>query len=502
MGVFDQVKSLFALKVAPPLKVNAAATLRKPDANYSRGVEAYFEELVKFGWRRNELIFATITKTARTAAQIELKVYDKKTGEELPDHPLKKLIQRPNPEMSEYDLWSSIISYQKLAGVAHFEKERSFGGDVIRLWPLRPDWLKPKMANALQVESYRYKPTNAQDYVDLDPSSVLSFRLWDPAGMFTVWPPAAVAARAYEVDNDVTDLMKAFFQEGGMPAGLLKTPGRLREDQITEMRSRWRIRYGGWRQWLDPAILDSGAEFQRIGLTFKEMGFDTLDARNEARICMVMDVPPILLGAKIGLDRSTMANYKEARSEWWEDTLVPMYSNMLDVLMNGLLPEFEDADNIILKWDFSRVSSLQEEQSARWTRAISALGSGGITLNEFREEIGKQPIGEDGEVFIRTGSMIPIPVVGSGTFMPPAPPKEESIDAEADVEDADEEDVDSEDIDEEGTKNFMVLVGDHYSSKATSKRERERAKMEKQLTADLVEYFKGQQERIKKELEK
>src|SRR3990172_4687283 len=100
--------------------------------------ETNFPTLVKEGWRKNELIFACIAKTANTAAQIQLQVVKPGKDEPIENHPLKALISRPNPFMSEYDFWSAVVIYQKLAGIAYFEKERTNGGQVARLWSLRP----------------------------------------------------------------------------------------------------------------------------------------------------------------------------------------------------------------------------------------------------------------------------------------------------------------------------------------------------------------------------
>ena len=41
----------------------------------------------------------------------------------------------------------------------------------------------------------------------------------------------------------------------------------------------------------------------------------------ESRICAAMQVPPILVGAKVGLDRSTFTNYQEARKQLWEEAI-------------------------------------------------------------------------------------------------------------------------------------------------------------------------------------
>jgi len=379
-------------------------TWKEGQPSYS---EINFESMVRHGWRKNELIFSCINKAANTASQVELKVYSRRDGNELPEHPLKSLIQKPNPFMSEYDFWSAVIIYQKLAGRAIFEKVRSRAGQVVQLWPLRPDWVKPLASSQSMIGGYEYAPPGMSPQTLL-PEDVLDFKLFDPINFYNGWPPVAVAARVGDVDNAVTDYVRLFFEKGGAPPGLLKTVQKLQDTQVADIRRRWRERYGGFEHWLEPAVLDSDAEYQRIGLSFAEMGFGELDARSEARICMVMDIPPILVGAKIGLDRATYSNYGEARRAWWEDSLIPLYANFLDVIINQLATEF--GDDISIEWDFSRVNALQEERNMRWTRATEALKAGAITVNEFCDEVGLPDKGKAGNVYLRGMAVVEVPI--------------------------------------------------------------------------------------------
>jgi HK97 family phage portal protein len=382
--------------------VQLIAEWRYGQPSYS---EINFSNVVKHGWRRNELIFACINKTANTAAQVELVVKDS-SGKVIEDHPLKTLLHHPNDFMNEFDFWAAIIIYHKLAGRAYFEKERNNAGQVIKLWPLRPDWVSVIPGAKTPIAAYKYEVPGA-GAVLLDPKDVLDFKLYDPLGLYDTWAPVAVASRSGDIDNATTDYLKMFFEKGGTPPGILKSTQRLKDAQVADIRRRWRERYGGSENWLDPAVLDSNAEYQRIGLSFREMGFEVLDSRSEARICMTMDVPPILVGAKVGLDRATYSNYGEARKAWWEDTLVPLYVNLGDTIENGLLTEFQGA--VEIEWDFSRVPALQEERNGRWERATRAAVAGLITLNMFYEEISLPNIGPAGDVYIRNPAFMEVP---------------------------------------------------------------------------------------------
>ncbi len=156
-------------------------------------------------------------------------------------------------------------------------------------------------------------------------------------------------------------------------------------------------------------MLDADAEYQKIGLDFKEMTFDALDKRNEKRICMVLHTPKIL----VGVEEGTYDNYKEARRQLWEDWLSSQFKRLRDEMQTDLAADF--GDDIELKWDFSEVPALQEERDKRWSRAQAALTGAGITRNEFREEIGKQPVA-DGDVFLQSQLVVEIP---AKTVRPP-----------------------------------------------------------------------------------
>ena len=410
MNVYDRMRFGFRVLFRGE-KALQATVVRGWDEGKPAYPEVSFETMAKQGYRKNELIFACIAKTASSASQVALRVYDKKSEQELPEHPLRQLIQAPNSEMAEYDFWSANVIYEDLAGVAYWEKERSAAGRVVGLWPLRPDWVSPVRSSKDFISHYLYKIPGTNNEIPIPKEDILAFKNFDPLNLYRGWPPVAVAARIGEVDNSATDFIKLFWERGGMPQGILTTVQHLQDAQVTAIRKRWRARYGGYTKWIDPAVLDADAKYQKTGSTFSEMGFETLDERNEARICMVMDVPPILVGAAVGLKRSTYSNYAEARKAWWQDTISPMYQHYDDIINARLVPDF--GDNIMVKWDFSQVAAYQEEAEKLWTRYLAALTAGGITVNEFRAGINLARL-RGGDVLIRTLNQFDVPVLEEG----------------------------------------------------------------------------------------
>lgn len=465
---------------------NMLPTWQEGEATYT---PVNFESMVKHGWRKNELIFACISKTANTAASVKLIVKAKSTDKDIKDHPLKQILSKPNPFMSEFDLWASIIIYQKLAGLAYFEKERARGGQVIGLWPLRPDWVKPIKSSKKFIGGYKYCVPGMPEQT-LKSEDVLDFKMFDPLNMYSGYAPVAVAARVGDVDNQVTDYLKLFFEKGGTPPGILTTKQKLVDAEVANIRRRWSERYGGIQGWLEPAVLDSDATYQQIGSSFKDMGFDTIDARNEARICMVLDIPPIIVGTKFGLDRGTYSNYREARTAWWEDSLIPQYVHLNNEVLNDLVPEF--GDNIYTEWDYSEVPALRQDDTSKWDTAIRAYAGTSITLNQFYDRIGLDEAGPDGDKYFYAGRLMTLeelgekpepvqPAVNNNTEQPneEVPPDEETP------------------TNENGKSLSLVA---QYKANLPPDND-ERLKKEKVMQKELEGYFSGQLQRVKVELQ-
>lgn len=357
-----------------------------------------FGTLARGGFSGNTLIFACIEKTASTTAQVKMQLLDRETEEVIPDHPMAQLLDRPNALMTEYDFWASVVVYLKLSGNAYYLKNRNEAGAVTGLWPLRPDWVTPKLGDLGRLY-YRVAPFGLEPK-NIDPSDILRFKYFNPSNPLMGHSPAQVAGRILSIDNSATDYVKLFFEEGGSPPGLLTTVQKLTDAQAESIRTRWRTQYGGARNWHKPVVLDSDAQYQKLGSSIKEMAFDSLDARNEARICSVMGVPPIIVGAKVGLDRSTYSNYEEARKSWWQDTLMGLYRLLSDAVNEQLARDFDPARRFKFQWNFTEVPALMEDDTKRWERATMAFEAGAITRNEFYSLVGMEELGPSGDVYL------------------------------------------------------------------------------------------------------
>ncbi len=367
-----------------------------------------FENIVKEGYTRNELVFACIDRTAKTAASVKLLLKNRRSGKVIDHGELRDLLDRPNELMTEFTFWWLTITMLLLAGHAYWQKVRDKNtGKIIALWPMRPDWVFARPGKTKFIDGFDYGP-DEQHRVYLAYADVLSFQFFDPRNLYKSISPTAIACRTIDTDNSITDLIKLFMERGGIPNGLLSSKLKLDDDDVTDIRRRWTERYGGWEGTLGaPAVLDMDSTYQQLQMSFKDMDFEKLDSRNETRICMIYDIDPIIVGTSFGLARSTFNNIGEAEGKWWRNSLKPRYKMLADELLLDLVTEIDSSLTCI--FDYSEVSVLQEDRKSKFDRANSAVTAGWFTMNMARDETGLELLPpEQGDVFLWTTGTTPI----------------------------------------------------------------------------------------------
>jgi HK97 family phage portal protein len=420
MAVWDRIMGAIRPKATTQAAANTWPVWEQTSPQYPQP-SPY--ALAVSGYRRNEIIYACIQKRAVAVAAAPLAVYDS-DGDVLDDSPARELIAKPNSMMSEAEFWQAVEIYLCVAGYSVWEIEFSRGGDPLALWPMRPDWCSFLRGPDRPLATVRYQPQGLP-YVDIDISRCIVFQEFDPLyPMLKGLSKSAVAMRVAATDNAATDFLTSFFQRGAQVSGILSTTANVNDAEAKRIRDRWRELHGGTANWGDIAVLGAGVQYQNTQMSFREMDFTNLDGRDEARMCAVFGVPPMLIGAKVGLSASTYSNYQEARKAFYEEAITPRWQYLAGEIESQLVPHFADGiqgdvPGLWCGFDTSGIKALQEDRTAAWTRALQAASAGVITRDEARAEMGLDEIDEV-PVFVSMTA----PAVGEETEeaeeMPPA----------------------------------------------------------------------------------
>lgn len=399
--------------------------------------------LAMAGYRRNELVYSCVQFKAAVISEPPLMVYRGKGAERkaLPDHPLSRLLRRPNPQMGTVEFLKAIQIYRDIAGTAWFECEFSNAGQPVALWPGRPDYSQYLRGQNLPVEKIRYIYPGFP-VVDIPVERVLLLQEFDPVfpGVLGL-SRSAVAARIVGVDNRATDFLDFFFQNGSMVPGILTTDQQLNPTEAQRLADEWQAKHGGPDKWGSVAVLGQGAKYQAQGMSFRDMDLSALDGRTEARICSVMRVSPILVGAKVGIS-ATYSNYQEAQKAQYKHVALPDWAWLASEMTEQMLPWYGEVpgdSELCVDFDLSNVKELQDDRDAAANRAVSLYTSEIAELNEARAEAGLEPM-EGGDRL--KGGKAP----GESNPVPPALaeftglPKEELDAREGEPEEPEEDD--------------------------------------------------------------
>lgn len=390
---------------AKAIDLNALARIFGGDADPEYPASSFLSHY-EHGYSRNELVYACIEQRATSLPDAPLRVYDAlgRRGDALENHPLSNLLATPNPLMTDFELDQMLELHRSLAGNAFWEVVNDRAGRPVELWPLRPDLIKIKRGRS--TVEYGYSPDGSGDYIKVD---VVHFRMVSPLDPLGGMAPMQAALRATALDNEANDFVKALLKNHAIP-GVVVTMGTL-EDAIDEettsrLKSRWRQAYGG-RSRGEPAFLQTGMDVKTLGHNLRDLEFPDLRTISESRICMAFGVPAIVVGANVGLQRSTFANFAEAKRSFWEESLIPARKQDARTVTLRLANRFagQGARRIAVRPDWSEVTALKDSEQDRWARATAGLAAGGLTLNDFRREVSLPDV-PGGDIFLMPSGVI------------------------------------------------------------------------------------------------
>lgn len=352
--------------------------------------EPTFRALVREGYKKNAAFFACVSALVFAFPEPPLLIYADETddADPVPNHPIRKLLKRPNPRMGEKRFNVVVMTYIAIGGVCYVHKVRDGARRVIQLWPYHIGQMIPVPGGPDWIERYDFDDGSGRlRPIPIDDIIALTWPDVDPEQPWTAMPPLMSAAGDVDQANEIRRYVFNLLKNDAVPRGVLQMPesGVLSDPEYGRMKAQWHDRFGGDNRG-DILVLEGGASYERIGLNMEELAASALFDIPEAHIAAVMRVPPIIAGLNVGLQRSTFSNYGEARQSFTQDTMAPIWAITGDEMQAGLAAEF--GNGVDLRHDLSKVQALTENENDKWARADTAYNSGYLSFQETRAALG------------------------------------------------------------------------------------------------------------------
>ena len=402
---------LFEHRAAAGMNLYAPSQINRPV--WMTGNPARY---VSEGWGKAPVVFACVLALADAVATAPIIVQrNMGSGDLEPDEDsdLQFLLNRPNPSMDQAEFLQAVTVISALSGFCVMEKERDRAGNILALWPLRSDWVRP-IPRSQSAPAWEYRVPGYRDPFILEPEDVIVHtHAPDPNMGYTGTAPMAVAFRELGIENAMTDFLKAFFDRGALPVyGIIPRQQITNQEQADAFRERVVGRYGGALRSAEPLLLTGVEDVKRLGFDFDELAYPQLRSLSEVSICAAFRVPPILISIQAGLDKATYSNYSQARRSFYEDVIMSLWRRIDGALTRSLVSEFDVDGTLSVEFDMADVPALKDDANALWQRATAALQAGGISLHTYQRLLGLDPHGED--VIYRPFSATPIPIIEGG----------------------------------------------------------------------------------------
>ena len=343
--------------------------------------------------RCHPLAFSCIRMISSQAAQARMIAYN---DDGSVDERLTAVLDGPNPDYSGSDFRQ--MAYMSLAGLGNFAAmaERSGLNDIVELWPNRIDRMEYKLDGKGGIANWTYRYGGKKQ--TLSPEDVMHIRhqwidmeQWGRSTASTQGANLKYHDGYNDWNNRLLDGAQGISEIYGLDSDEPLTPKQAEQIAATFNQFRLKSQMGmvGAR-----ALVNAKIKSISRGVSPEEMQVTEWFDRLTRSILQGFGIPSVLFDIGEG---ATYENQKEARASFWEDTLIPLY---VDVLAGGLTR----LTGKTVKADIDSVPALVIRRMERW-KCVDGLTS--WTLNEKREAQGKPPV-DGGDIIYTDANKLPL----------------------------------------------------------------------------------------------
>lgn len=356
---------------------------------------------------RTTAVFACVRILAETLASLPLILYEKsadggkKRAENHTIYPI--LHDQPNPEMTSFDFWETLMAHVVLRGNGYAEIDWSAGGQVLGLWPLHPDRTVPgRNSNRELVYTYYPSADNPQfsGPVTLKSWQVLHLRGLSSNGLYG-YSPIDLAMQAVGLSAAAEEFGSRFFGNDARPGIVLKHPGELGDKAMGNLRKYWEEKHGSLSNAQRVGILEEGMDIKEIGLAPEHAQFLETRKFQVHEIARIFRIPPHMLA---DLERATFSNIEHQSIDFVVHTMRPWLVRFEKAIKKSLLTPTEKKKYYA---EFLVDALLRGDTKSRYETYQIGINNGILSPNDARRRENMNPV-TGGDTYLVPLNLAPI----------------------------------------------------------------------------------------------
>jgi HK97 family phage portal protein len=343
-------------------------------------------------------VYTCVSILAEGVASLPCKLMKRqnKGKAEAVDNPLYALLAvSPNPEMTAFTFWQTIVGSSALTGNAYAQILRDKSGVVESIWPLHPLKTDPVR---LEDGTLAFRTSDGMKegtFRTIAAKDVLHFPLFSLDGIKGVGPVRA-ARESFAMARAMERYGARFFANGGTVPSLMIRKGTPPDPKVqAEIRESWKAAHSGENQHTQ-GFLFGDWDVKSVGLPPEDSQFIASRNYTRADIAAMFKIPAQMVGS---LERMSNNNWIGQQLGFVIDTLRPIAVRIEQELSRKLLPTIgRNAGKLFVTFDVTE--RLRGDFQAQTQTLALGRQWGIMTANECREELGLNPVGPEGDILI------------------------------------------------------------------------------------------------------
>lgn len=322
-------------------------------------------------------------------------VVDKQTAREIPDHALMQAFDLAF-RFYQQDIFEYWLLSKQIYGEAYVELVNAFPFNAQSIGVPRA----LRVLNALGVEPViqrgaivQYRYNGDDEATTFTPYEIAFDRYTNPLDDVRGYSPLAAALDSVNVDRTIVLFTRSHLKNNARP-GLIFTPkeGRLSQADVDMIQSTLSEDVKGAANAGNPLLMPTAFDVT----VAQPPAMDDLNAltdEHKRRICSAIGVPIALV------DYTDMAFQlsPEQNKTFYELTVIPAAEKVVRVINTQVLPFFDSSRKTEFKINVDGIRAGLADPKTRTEIANLRLQAGGITLNEYREQLDMAAV-TDGDV--------------------------------------------------------------------------------------------------------
>lgn len=365
---------------------------------------------IKEGYQYNPIIYRCIKQITSGLADINIEVHNKKTKQLVEDHPVMKLLDKPNPvtgcDTFIKNLFTDYLITGEMSAVRYPLKSKN----PVEIWAVNSSNIVINKGEGGLPASYEYDSNGVKRIFKVNQlngrSDIFFQKMYNPLDYWRGMSPLKAASLAGDTHNHGMKWNNSLLQNSGRPSGIVTLEGASSPEIIERLKEYFKKTFQGSKNAGEIPVLTDGADWKPMDHSPKDM--DNINGLKEMSkyIANVYGIPlPLIDDTK-----STFNNMESSKEALWTDTIIPLFNEFLEHFGNWLLPLY--GEDLIFKANLDSVPALEPARTRLFDRMIKAKDSGMISIDEGREALGFDKRGGMADDLLIASSVIPVDMIG------------------------------------------------------------------------------------------